>query len=267
MAVREPAVAGTFYPADQDTLRRFCAERFSSVPVSHAKAVMLPHAGYVYSGDTACLVLDKISVPETVFLIGPNHRGIGSDFALQRAGSWMTPLGDVPLDEELSGQILAHCQGIEEDIEAHANEHSLEVEIPFLQTKNPLLKIVPLLIGTLNLQKAKDIALQLGEVLSQSAKKILVVASSDMNHYEEDSLTRRKDQYALRAIQNLDPEALAKAVIDHQISMCGFLPVYMLLVMHRLLTIRHATLVDYRTSADASGDSERVVGYAGFIFE
>lgn len=269
MLIRRPHVAGSFYPAEQKQLRQFCESRLSSTePPLSVRAVILPHAGYVYSGETACRVLARVRVPEKNFLIGPNHRLYGSEpFAIFPEGKWETPLGKIEVDPELSAALLEASHDLKPDPEAHLSEHSLEVEVPFLQTKNPAAKIAPLVVGTLDLDQARSVALACGEVLASRREEALVVISTDMSHYESDEATRKKDRYALEAIENLDEEALVRVVRQHQITMCGFVPVYMLLVMKKLLGIRNATLVDYRTSADATGDRDRVVGYAGFIFE
>ncbi len=269
MPIRKPCAAGTFYPQDPQDIRAFAEPRLvSDESARFVRAVILPHAGYIYSGETACRVLSRIRVPNDLFLIGPNHRGTGFPFALTAQGEWETPLGRVPIHSELSSRLLEMAHGLTRDQEAHRFEHSLEVEIPLLQIKNEGIRIVPLIVGMLDLEASREAALACGECLQGYSKEsLLVVISNDMSHYESDASTRKKDQYALRAIENLDEEALAKAVVQHNITMCGFVPVYMLLVMKDLLGLRKATLVDYRTSADATGDRDRVVGYAGFIFE
>ena len=266
--IRKPAVAGTFYPSNLRELRQFLDEHLKPVPAPiPAKAVVLPHAGYIYSGVTASLVLSRVLVPETVFLIGPNHRGLGADFALFSKGEWQTPLGRVPIHEELAAKLLEASHDLQVDTQAHALEHSLEVEIPLLQFRNPALRIAPLIVGTLNIEAAREVALAAGDVLASLHDQPLTVISTDMSHYEPEEATRKKDRYALEAIQSLDAEALLRVVKDYRITMCGLVPVYMLLVMKEALGLQKATLVDYRTSAEATGDLERVVGYAGFIFE
>ncbi|HTL48518.1 MAG TPA: AmmeMemoRadiSam system protein B [Verrucomicrobiae bacterium] len=268
MLIRQPHVAGTFYPSDPGELRQFCDTHLKTpLPSVAAKAVVLPHAGYIYSGKTAAKVLSHVSIPNRVFLIGPNHFGQGALFALASQGAWHTPLGEVPIDEPMAQGLLKACDDLQPDAEAHLFEHSLEVEIPFLQVRNPSLKILPLIVGSLDLLAAKQAALACGRFLSTLAEPPLVVVSTDMSHYESDVRTRQKDKFALEAIRNLDEDALAKAVKDYRITMCGFVPVYMLLVMKTFLGITKATLVDYCTSADATGDYDRVVGYAGFILE
>jgi len=268
MAVREPAVAGMFYPGDGATLKKYCQARLGPrSPLISAKAVVLPHAGYTYSGETACRVLSQVDVPKSNFLIGPNHHGRGAPFAIMSNGEWETPLGRVRIQSGLASGLLTACGRLTDDSLAHRDEHSLEVEVPFLQTRNPQMELVPLVVGTRDLADAREVARSCGKYLATSPERILVVVSSDMNHFESDEATRVKDAYALRAVEALDEEALAKAIKTHRITMCGFVPVYMLLSMKEALGIHKATLVDYRTSADATGDQDRVVGYAGFIFE
>jgi hypothetical protein len=268
MSTREPSVAGTFYPESPQELQRFCNQVIlPSTPLAEARAVILPHAGYIYSGETAGKVLSQVKIPEKIFLIGPNHRGYGSDFAVAAKGEWKTPLGRVPIDEDLASRFLEASHDLVHDEEAHRFEHSLEVEVPLLQTKNPGVKIVPLIVGTLDLEQAHSVAAACGELLSNQKEPVLIVTSTDMNHYENDRDTRIKDRFALDAIEHLDAEALAKAIAKYNITMCGFVPVYMLLVMSRQMGIKKATLVDYRTSANVSGDYDRVVGYAGFILQ
>ncbi|MBN1688283.1 MAG: AmmeMemoRadiSam system protein B [Candidatus Omnitrophica bacterium] len=267
MLIRKPVVAGSFYPSDALSIQEFCEPYLkSSEEVIPARAVILPHAGYVYSGKTACLTLARVNIPERVVLMGPNHHGVGADFALYARGEWESPLGTVPIASDLSTEILK-VDSIQEDPEAHASEHSLEVLVPMLQIKNPKVQIAPLTVGAHDFSEIREVARELGEVLMQSGVNFMMVVSNDMSHFDRDQSTRKKDAYALRAIGNLDAEGLVKAVKQYHISMCGIVPVYMLLVMSPVLGIKRATLVDYRTSADATGDDERVVGYAGFVFE
>ena len=268
MLIRKPHVAGSFYPSDASELRGFFESIFQPVRQQiAAKAVILPHAGYVYSGKTAAAVVSRAQFPSAVLMIGPNHHGIGEEFALYPEGEWETPLGCSAVDSDVTKKMLARSAYLSADEEAHACEHSLEVLLPFLQKAAPRIRIVPLLINTFNLKRAKAVALDCAEVLASSGAPVSVAVSTDMNHFESDAMTRQKDRYALEAIGNMDEEALAASVKEHRISMCGFVPVYMLLTMRSLLGFHKATLVDYRTSGEATGDTQRVVGYAGFIFE
>ncbi len=268
MAVRKPSVAGTFYPDDKLGLQSFFEDNFERVKcVQKAKAIILPHAGYIYSGRTACKVLSRVELPKDIFLLGPNHRGVGAPFSSYCNGEWGTPLGNVPINFELATAITKSCPKITEDEFAHQHEHSLEVEVPLLLHKNPNLSLAPLIVGTLDLEDAAEVARCCGEVLSKIQSPFMTVVSTDMNHYENDQLTQIKDQYAIDAILNLDEGALVNAVKKHQISMCGFVPTYMLLMMKDFLGLKRAQLVEYTTSGRVNGDYERVVGYAGIIFE
>ena len=228
--------------------------------------MILPHAGYIFSGKTAAEVIRRVEIPEVCFLIGPNHRGQGHPFALVSEGSWETPLGGTSIDRDFASGLLEACHDFRSDTQAHEEEHSLEVEIPFLQYQNPQVKIVPLIIGALDLEWSREVALSLIEFL-RTRSRFLIVASTDMNHYESDEATRKKDRYALQAIEALDEESFSRAVKLYHITMCGFIPVYMTLIVAKALGATKTTLVDYRTSAEASGDYDRVVGYAGFIIE
>ena len=268
MLIRKPVVAGSFYPSSRSAIQQFCEPRLiSHTEAVSARAVVLPHAGYIYSGDTACRVLACVQVPEKNLMIGPNHHGYGADFALYAQGQWETPLGRVSIGEDLAGRILEGAEGVVEDTRAHEEEHCLEVIVPLLQMKNAHAKILPLLVGSLDLERTREVAQSLAAVLAAEQDRVLLVISNDMSHFDEDEETRKKDRFALQAIENLDADALAKVVRQYRITMCGFVPVFMLLVMAERLGIRKATLVDYRTSADATGDKDRVVGYAGFVFE
>ena len=206
----------------------------------------------------------RVKVPETSFLIGPNHRAQGHPFALIPEGIWETPLGNVPIDRDFASGLLEASHDLTSNFDAHEKEHSLEVEVPFLQYRSPQVKIVPLIIGTLDVDRAHEVACSLVEFL-KSRSRFLIVASTDMSHYESDEDTRQKDRYALQAIEALDEVGLRRAVERYRITMCGYVPVYMTILLAKALGVTKATLVDYRTSADTSGDYDRVVGYASFI--
>ena len=268
MQIRKPHVAGSFYPSNASEIGRFCSAHLAPFESKiKARAVILPHAGYIYSGALACKVLSQVEIPSKVLLIGPNHRGYGSDFALDANAQWETPLGRVPVDGETSAALLESSQNLRKDADAHAFEHSLEVLVPLLQACEAPFKMVPLIVGTLDQKASRQAAEEMGKVLAGRKESLLVAVSSDMSHYEPEDVTRAKDRYALDAILNLDEAALLQAVKKYKITMCGVMPVYMMLVMKESLGIRKATLVGYSTSGDVTGDRERVVGYAGFIFE
>lgn len=268
MAIRRPYVAGSFYPGDPSELQKFCVSRLGRKPRTiSAKAIALPHAGYVYSGDTACHTLSQVIVPENVLLIGPDHRGQGSDFSIYPSGQWETPLQKSQVNSALAQKLIRNCPYLIADELAHESEHSLEVLLPLLQfVQNPL-NITPIIVGTLDTGLLRKAAEGIGDAFATEESKPLVVISTDMSHYEPDSVTREKDAYALDAIKNLDEKALERVARSKNITMCGFGPVYMLLCMKEQLGITRARLVEYATSAAVSKDYNRVVGYAGFIFE
>jgi len=267
MTNRPPYVAGHFYPAQKEKLLRFLTGVFEvETPKIQAKAVMVPHAGYVYSGPTAAKTYARIDIPRTVFLIGPNHTGVGQPFSLMARGTWQTPLGQVSIHEELASSLLS-CPFLEEDEEAHRYEHALEVQLPFLQYLRPDVRIVPLSVGTHELKQLKEAGQTAGKVLAQFGEPVLIVISSDMNHYENEETTQKKDQIALSALLKLSEAEFASAIKRHAVSMCGFAPTYMALVAFEFLGVKRAELVEHTTSGKVSGDYDRVVGYAGVLFE
>jgi len=233
-------------------------------------AAICPHAGLMYSGPVAGSVYSRILVPETVILVGPNHTGIGPALSVYPEGVWQMPGGAVPVDGNLAHEILARCPQAEADTSAHQREHCLEVQLPFLQNRRRQVRIVPIVLGTRDPSLCQALGECLAAIIAQYANTYassgppLLVASTDMNHYESDAITREKDRHAIEAITQLDPNGLDAAVATHCISMCGIAPTLAVLHAARLLGAGGATLVSYATSGDRNGDRTRVVGYAGF---
>ncbi len=270
MSIRPPAVAGTFYPADKDELAAFLRPRLEPESGSlrrRAVAALLPHAGYVYSGPTACAVVRELEVPPQLLILGPNHTGQGHPFSVFAAGSWQTPLGSVAVDHALASRLLKASSLLADDHAAHEREHSIEVELPILQAVRPRLTFVPIVVGSGRYDLLRRMAGECLEVLKDISPHLLLIASSDMTHYESYESVSRKDRYAIDALSNLDEEALARACEKHDISMCGLWPAFCMLIMAKGLGARRGRLVRYATSAEASGDTSRVVGYAGMVFE
>ncbi len=263
--IRHPVVAGSFYPAHPDILRRDIA-RYATLsapsrPGQPAKACLVPHAGYMYSGGVAGAVYASLDLPKRIVILAPDHFGRGAELALHPATAWETPLGRVGVDAPLAAAIRAACPAIEADPRGH-QEHSLEVQLPFLQCLIPEFTFVPIAIG------AGDYGLliALGEALASVAPP-LIVASSDLNHYESDRVTRQKDRVAIDAMLALDTRGLFDALGKERISMCGYGPAIAAMTAARLLGSSRGELVKYATSGDAPGaDRDRVVGYAGIIF-
>jgi MEMO1 family protein len=266
--IRNPAVAGRFYPGEPDALRReverHLGEAGDEVP-RPALAVMAPHAGYVYSGGVAARVFAGVEVPERVIVLAPNHTGRGQRVAMVTEGAFRVPGADVPIDPELVALILDESELARSDRAAHQDEHAIEVELPFLLARQPRLRIVPMVLGGLR----EDEAIELGQALHRAAVRlgqpVLVVASSDMSHYLPDEQTRRIDEQALEPLLAGDPGRLYRTVVDNDISMCGFIPATVMLAYARAAGAPAPELVGYATSGDAFGDRSRVVGYAGVV--
>jgi AmmeMemoRadiSam system protein B len=265
--LREPAVAGRFYPGDASELEREVAghlARAARTPRPHL-AVMAPHAGYVYSGGVAGVVFADTEVPRRVIVLAPNHTGRGKPGAVWPDGAFLLPGARVPVDTELCGRLLSGK--LVDDREAHRHEHALEVELPFLRARRPDLVLTPIILGGLGLDDCVAIGEQLASAVAGLDEPVLLVASSDMNHYLDDATTRRIDARALEALVTLDPAALYRRVIDEDISMCGILPATAMLSYARARGATRAEKLAYATSAEAFGDTSRVVGYAGVAID
>lgn len=264
MKIRTPHVAGLFYPAESGELKQFLSQTLGPLSSPQkVKAIMVPHAGYVYSGATAARVFARVKIPATVLMLGPNHTGFGRPFSIMTKGFWQTPLGKVPIDESLANELLEGSDYFEVNESAHAREHSLEVEVPFLQHLNPAVKIVPVAIHTDDFQALREAAEQAVRILGN--RDVLILASSDMTHYESVKQAEVKDRLALEAILALDENRLKREVELHDISMCGFYPMYMTLIMSKQLGATKAELIEYTHSGIVSRDYDHVVGYAGVV--
>ncbi len=236
MSTRPPAVAGTFYEARPDRLesdvRSYLTEGVVPAP---AIGAIVPHAGYVYSGPVAGAVYARLEIPPVAIILCPNHTGRGAPAALDPSEAWATPLGDVPVDRDLSRRLRELCPALEEDSRAHAREHSLEVQLPFLQVRRADVRLVPISIGARDLELCRQIGVSVARLAAEQEVRPLILASSDMNHYEPRAVGRRKDDRALARVEALDPEGLFTTVLDGGISMCGVLPATALLFAAREL--------------------------------
>ena len=268
--LRRPAVAGRFYPRDPDDLRTeangYLSQSISS-NLQPVKAIgcIAPHAGYMYSGHVAGAVFARIEIPKLCVVICPNHTGMGRALAIMCEGAWETPLGDVPIDTEFAAALKRRYPVLQDDSAAHRAEHAAEVELPFLQLLQPDLRFVPIALGIGQFETLEQLGMALADVVGAQKEPVLIVASSDMNHYESDVVTRTKDHRAIERILTLDARGLYDVVTQQNISMCGFGPATAMLTAARQLGARSAQLVKYATSGDISGDREMVVGYAGVI--
>ncbi|MBN1282454.1 MAG: AmmeMemoRadiSam system protein B [Proteobacteria bacterium] len=265
---REPAVAGQFYPGTRSSLEAELARYLKSeAKPKKALGAVAPHAGYVYSGAVAGKVFAGVVVPERCIVLCPNHTGQGARAAVWARGSWSIPTGDIPVDEKLAQALLESCSDLKEDPTAHLGEHSLEVELPFLLARQPALSIVPICISRADPAALSRIGEAIAKAIRAAGGDILIVASTDMNHYESDARTREKDNLAIEKVLKLDAEGLVDTCAHHRISMCGVLPTAILIHACRALGAKRAELVAHATSGDVSGDRGSVVGYAGFIVD
>jgi AmmeMemoRadiSam system protein B len=264
--IRQPAVAGRFYPRAPNVLRAdiqsYLSPRQATGP---ALGCVVPHAGYIYSGHVAGAVFARLALPQHCILMCPNHTGIGQPLAIMSAGSWQTPLGPVPIDTELAERLKQNFSFLSEDKEAHRAEHAAEVELPFLQALRSDVQFVPIAIGTGRYEILEGLGNAIANVLQKHNQPVLIIASSDMNHYENDSITRIKDHKAIDRILAFDAKGLFDVVMKEEISMCGYGPTVAMLTAARQLGATKAELVKYATSGDVSGDRDMVVGYAGLV--
>jgi MEMO1 family protein len=270
ISVRSPAVAGRFYPQKREALLRevdqYLEPESSDETVFHsAIGCIVPHAGYMFSGHVAGAVYRLLPPRSRYVILGPNHWARGAPLAVMSRGSWLTPLGHVELDTELAGDIREKFPMLAEDAQAHAGEHSLEVQIPFLQRLSGTLTFVPIAIALADYTLLQQLGWAVADAILRSTEPVLIVASSDMNHYEPDNVTREKDDKAIEKILQLDPAGLLEVIRDEDISMCGYAPTIVMLTAAKKLGARGARLIKHATSADAGGDTDSVVGYAGII--
>ncbi|HOL49485.1 MAG TPA: AmmeMemoRadiSam system protein B, partial [bacterium] len=227
-----------------------------------------PHAGYIYSGKTAGRVYSRIVPPDTAIIIGPNHHGYGEPYAIDDNDCWETPLGNVEIDDEIRSLLLGKSRYLQTDSTAHMAEHSIEVQVPFLQFINPDIKIVPVVLSSYHdANPWYEIGYTIGLVLSEYKKKVLVIASSDFTHYEPAEDAEKKDTLAIGAILRLDADEFLNIVSKHDISICGFAPIVTAITAAKTLGSKKGVLVDYSHSGQVSGDFQQVVGYAGIILD
>ncbi len=208
----------------------------------------------------------RLELPKRFVILCPNHTGMGEPLAIMSRGSWATPLGEVKIDEEIADELKKTFPLLREDEAAHLSEHALEVQLPFLQVLAPQgFTFAPITVGTGQYEVLSALGVTIGRVLQEHPGEAIVLASSDMNHYESDSATRAKDQRAIEQVLALDAKGLFDTIREHNITMCGYGPTVAMLTAAKLLGASKAELVKYATSGDVSGDRDWVVGYAGMI--
>jgi AmmeMemoRadiSam system protein B len=264
--LRQPAVAGYFYQGSSSALKEQ-VEGFL-IPDARkikAKGILSPHAGLVYSGSVAGAVYSSIELPDTFVLIGPNHTGLGAPVSIMTSGPWMTPLGMVAVDEELARSIQSKSRSIQDDALAHLREHSLEVQLPFIQYLKKEFTIVPIQMMDTRLDTCIDLGNALAAAIKALGREVLIIASSDMSHYVPAKVADKKDHLAIKRILELDAQGLYYTVREEDISMCGYGPAVAMLTACKGLGATKAELIKYTNSGEVSGDYDQVVGYAGIV--
>jgi len=265
--IREPAVAGQFYPERPYELTSLIKSMVDNRAAKEdVVGLICPHAGFIYSGPVTGATVSRIKFKDTFIIIGPNHTGAGKPLSIMTEGVWRTPLGELEIDSELAKRILAKSKYLEEDFMAHHYEHSIEVQLPFLQYFRSDIKIVPIILSFASAWIYKELGKEIAAAIKESGKEVVIMASSDMTHYESQDSAKEKDAQAIDAILALDEDLLLKRVQGLDITMCGYAPAIALIAAAKELGTRGAELVKYLTSGDATGDYSSVVGYAGIIF-
>lgn len=265
--IRQPAVADRFYPGTSEALTRTVKELLPSpLPANRKKAIaaISPHAGYIYSGAVAAETLSSIQIPPTVVILGLNHHGQGAPVALSRA-IWEMPMGKVNVNSEMADLLLGEGSPIVHDETAHRFEHSLEVQLPFLQALQAHLTIAPVVLSHVTYTMCEKIGSTLAKAIQAASGDILIIASSDMTHYESRKSASTKDALALSQIEQMNPKGLYDTVHSNRISMCGIIPVTVALIAAKALGATTAEVIRYTDSGEVSGDTDQVVGYAGVV--
>lgn len=265
--IRQPVVAGQFYPGRADSLEHEVRAFLSSSPKVKDEPTLLamvPHAGYVYSGEVAGMTLGQANLAPAILMLGPNHTGMGQPLAVWSKGAWATPLGEVRVAEALAGRLLEAEPRLKDDQAAHVQEHSLEVVLPFLQVKDDY-EVVPVAVAEHRLSELAGVARSVAGAVRAWGERVSIVVSSDMSHYVSHQQAKELDSMALGAVLQLDPAGLYAVVREMGISMCGVLPMALGLMIALELGAKKAELAAYATSGDVSGDYARVVGYAGVL--
>ena len=265
--LRQPAVAGRFYPGTAEDLKREVAGYLTGEQESEtAIGAVMPHAGYVYSGAVAGETAAAMRIPREVIILGPNHTGLGPGVSVYPGGHWRMPFGDVPVNDELAAVIINETELPVPDETAHAREHSLEVILPFLYyAGGEDLSFVPITLSMMSRDECRIMGEALSRVITNRDEEILIVSSSDMTHYESHEEAKEKDSDAISRILDMDPDGLIEVVSRRRITMCGIIPTAVMLYAAVSLGATQAKLVRYTTSGEVSGDYNQVVGYAGII--
>ena len=264
--IRNPVVSGQFYTANRSRLEKEITNYLDPKEKKiDALGCISPHAGYIYSGSVAGAVLSGIKPKKTYIILGPNHTGIGKRFGVDMGRSWLTPFGEVVIDDGLAEAIIGNSKLLEKDASCHSHEHSIEVQLPFLQILNKNFTFTPIVISEGSLDEYTEIGKALAKAIRDTKKDVTIIASSDMTHYEPHETAQKKDKLAIDKILGLDTKGFLKQIHDHNITMCGYAPTAIMMTASIELGAKKVKLIKYQTSGDTSGDYSSVVGYAGII--
>jgi len=266
--IRNPVVAGQFYPGSAKEINAILAKYIDkSAPKEAAAGLLMPHAGYQYSGAVAGAAISRVKFKDTFIIIGPSHSGMGKPFSVWPDGKWATPLGEVEVDEELARKIIELSSYAEADYDAHLDEHAVEVQIPFLQYIKPDVRIAPIILAGTSADIYKEIGHAIAKAVKSLKREAVILASGDMTHYEPADMARAKDMQAVEAMLALDADELTMRYNNLHLTICAYGPLVTLITAAKDLGAIGAELVKYQTSGDATGDNSSVVGYAGVIFK
>jgi len=268
--IRQPVVDGRFYEGTESGLKKQLSQlMLTKENPRPAKALVVPHAGYMYSGWVAGETYASATPAETYVILGPNHRGLGASLGIFSQGAWRTPLGLVPIDEDIAANLLNSTDSLQPDVSAHQYEHSLEVQVPFIQARTgSKASIVPIcvMIGGRD-ARVRELGDALAAAISASEKSVCLVASTDLTHYRPQEVAKAQDEKAIDAILALDVAGLVEVVEREGISMCGVAPTAIALVAAKALGATRAEVIRYATSGDVTGDTSDVVGYVGVLID
>jgi hypothetical protein len=274
--IRRPVASGNFYSSDAEMLKKQMAECFShklgprGFKRQNFIAAVVPHAGYIYSGPVAAWVYSRIEKANYI-IIGPNHTGMGERFAVMKNGLWKTPLGEIAILEEIADKIVKGSNVLSQDVIAHQNEHSIEVQLPFLQYRHGNeFGFVPITIlnefaDDLLLDNCKSIGKTIAEIIKRQKEKFIILASSDFSHYVPQKMAKEVDLSLIREIKKLNEKKFFQKIVENNASACGFGPIATAIVAAKELGAKRAELLKYATSGDVTGDTKSVVGYASII--
>lgn len=267
MIKRRPSVAGYFYPSNSKELLHELQQYISEHTKVDALGAVCPHAGYLYSGHVAGAVYSRIKPKDIFILLGPNHTGYGAQVSIMTEGEWEIPFGSIKIHENLAKKVVEKLNFVSDEIKAHLYEHSLEVQLPFIYKINPDSKIVPLTLKTLSIKECEILGQGIAEAIKELglSESTIIVSSTDMSHYLPDEIARKTDSLAIEKIRKFDPEGLYNTVVEHKISMCGFIPTVTMLWTTKALGAKEVQIIKYTTSAEVSRDYKKVVGYLGAI--